>query len=73
MEPIKGGTLFNLPEDIKSKFEDEGMSLVEAALRFAASPENVKVVLSGMGNIEQMKENCEVFKPFKPLSEEEQE
>ena len=73
MEPIKGGTLFNLPDDIKSKFEDEGMSLVEAALRFAATPKNVTVVLSGVGNIEQMKENCEVLKPFKPLSEEEQD
>ena len=73
MEPIKGGTLFNLPDDIKEKFENEGMTLVEAALRFAGSPENVSVVLSGMGNIEQMKENCEVFKPFKPLNEEEQD
>ena len=73
MEPIKGGTLFNLPDDIKAQFEDEGMSLVEAALRFAATPKNVTVVLSGMGNIEQMKENCEVFKPFKPLNEDEQD
>ena len=73
MEPVKGGTLFNLPDDIKAKFEDEGMSLVEAALRFAGTPKNVSVVLSGMGNIEQMKENCKIFKPFKPLSEEEQD
>ena len=64
MEPIKGGTLFNLPDNIKEKFQDKGMTLVEAALRFAGSHENVKVVLSGVGNIEQMKENCEVFKPF---------
>lgn len=73
MEPIKGGTLFNLPEDVKAKFEENDMSLVEAALRFAGTPKNVKVVLSGMGNIEQMKENCEVFKPFAPVSEEEEE
>lgn len=73
MEPIKGGTLFNLPDHIKEKFEAKGMSLVEGALRFAASHENVKVVLSGMGNIEQMIENCEVFKPFKPLNDEENE
>ena len=72
MEPIKGGTLYNLPEDIKEKFENEGMTLVEAALRFAGSHENVKVVLSGVGNLEQMKENCEVFKPFEPMSEEEE-
>ena len=73
MEPIKGGTLFNLPEDIKEKFEAKGMSLVEAALRFAGSHKNVKVVLSGVGNIGQMKENCEVFKPFKPVSDDEAE
>ena len=72
MEPIKGGTLYNLPDDIKEKFEKEGMTLVEAALRFAGSHENVKVVLSGVGNLEQMKENCEVFKPFEPMSEEEE-
>ena len=73
MEPIKGGTLYNLPDTIKEKFQDNGMTLVEAALRFAGSPENVKVVLSGVGNLEQMKENCEVFKPFEPMSEEENE
>ena len=49
------------------------MTLVEAALRFAGSHENVKVVLSGVGNLEQMKENCEVFKPFEPMNEEENE
>ena len=73
MEPIKGGTLYNLPDTIKEKFQTEGMTLVEAALRFAGSHENVKVVLSGVGNLEQMKENCEVFKPFEPMSEEENE
>lgn len=73
MEPIKGGTLFNLPDDIKEKFEKEGMSLIEAALRFAGSFKNVSVVLSGVGNIQQMKENCEVFKPFKAMSDEEKD
>ena len=73
MEPIKGGTLTNLPQDIEEKFQERNMSLVEGALRFAGSPKNVKVVLSGMGNIQQMKENCEVFKPFNPVSNEEKE
>ena len=73
MEPIKGGTLFNLPDNIKDEFKafNPNMSLVEWALRFAATPKNVKVILSGMGNIDQMKENCEIFKPFKPLDGEE--
>ena len=75
MEPIKGGTLCNLPKDIEDEFKafNPDMSLVEWALRFAATPKNVKVILSGMGNMEQMKENCEIFKPFKPLNEEEKE
>ena len=73
MEPIKGGTLFNLPNDIKEKFEKEGMTLVEAALRFAGSHENVKVVLSGVGNVHEYIVCYEVFKPFEPMNEEENE
>lgn len=73
MEPIKGGTLFNLPDNIKDEFKsfNPDMSLVEWALRFAATPKNVKVILSGMGNMEQMKENCEIFKQFKALNDDE--
>ena len=73
MEPIKGGTLFNLPDSIKDEFKafNPEMSLVEWALRFAATPKNVKVILSGMNNLEQMKENCEIFKPFEALNDEE--
>ena len=73
MEPLKGGTLFDLPAHIKEKFNENGMSLVEAALRFAGSPKNVTVVLSGVGNIEMMKENCKVFNPFNPIDEEEKD
>ena len=64
MEPIKGGTLYNLPDTIKEKFQDNGMTLVEAALRFAGSHENVKVVLSGMSTEEQLKDNLDTFVNF---------
>lgn len=75
MEPIKGGTLADFPESIMDEFNkfNKDVSPVEWALRFAASHKNVKVVLSGMGNIEQMEENCSYFKPFKPLSQEEKD
>ena len=75
MEPIKGGTLVEFPEDIMNQFKeyDSETKPLEWALRFAASPKNVKVVLSGMANMEQMEENCKVFKPFKPISEEDKE
>lgn len=59
MEPLKGGQLANLPESITSKFDVDGLGLspVERAFRWAANFENVKVILSGMSTLEQMKEN----------------
>ncbi len=73
MEPIKGGTLSDLPEDIKQEFlkYNPNRSLVEWALGFASSFKNVKIVLSGMKNLKQMKENCEFFKKIKPLNNDE--
>ncbi len=75
MEPIKGGTLVNIAESVKDQFQkyDDSQSIAQWALRFAGSQENVSVVLSGMGNIMEMKENCQTFKDFKQLNQEEQE
>ena len=52
MEPVKGGTLVNLPE--KAAKELKNISPAELAIRFAASFPNVAMVLSGMSNMEQM-------------------
>ncbi len=73
MEPIKGGTLSQLPPDIENEFKkfNPDISLVEWALRFASSFKNVKIILSGMNNLKQMKENCKIFKPIEPLNEDE--
>lgn len=69
MEPIKGGTLVNVADSVKKQFEEySDNSIADWALRFAASQENVSVVLSGMSNLEQMKENCETFKNFKEIT-----
>ncbi len=69
MEPVKGGTLVNVADNIKKQFEDySDKSIVDWSLRFAASQENVTVVLSGMSNLEQMKENCETFKNFEKIT-----
>ena len=71
MEPIKGGTLLNVTDDVKMQFDDySDNSIADLALRFAASQENVTVVLSGMGNLEQMKENCETFRNFERITPE---
>lgn len=74
MEPIKGGTLVNLPEEADKILKElNGGSNASYALRFAASNENVRVVLSGMSSFEQMVDNVETMKDFKPLTDEERE
>ena len=73
MEPIKGGTLVNISDSLQEEFikYDNTQTLSKWALRFAGSQENVSVVLSGMGNLKQMKENCKTFKDFKKLNQTE--
>lgn len=73
MEPIKGGGLVNLLEEAKKVFDnlDEDLSYASYALRFAASQEGVYKVLSGMSQLEQMKDNISFMKDFKPLNEKE--
>lgn len=75
MEPIKGGSLANPPENVASilKEKNPDTSYAEWALRFAGSLEGILTVLSGMSNIEQMEENLSFMTNFKALDEEEKE
>lgn len=73
MEPVKGGSLVNLPDDAKAVFDslDSSLSYASYAIRFAAGFDNVMTVLSGMSSIEQMRDNLSFMTDFKPLDEAE--
>ena len=72
MEPVKGGSLVNLPEEAKKVLDDlHGGSPASYAIRFAAGFPGMMMVLSGMSNLEQMKDNLSYMRDFKPLNETE--
>lgn len=74
MEPVKGGSLADPPEEIGRMFQAyrPEMSAASWAVRFAASLDGLITVLSGMSNTEQMEDNLSYMKKFQPLNEEEQ-
>lgn len=73
MEPIKGGKLAGFNKDIENIFKDYSSSSIASwALRWVGSLPGVKVILSGMNEMEQMIDNLETFNDFKPLEKEEQ-
>ena len=75
MEPVKGGTLVNVGPEIEKIFKscNPSASTASWAIRFAASPENVAIVLSGMSNMEQVEDNTSYMKDFVPLNDKEKE
>ena len=73
MEPVRGGLLANVNEAaaklLKEKRPD--MSIASWALRYVAYFPNIKVILSGMSNLEQLTDNIKTFTNYQELSSEE--
>lgn len=73
MEPVRGGKLAKLDENNEAKLKElrPNESIPAWAFRFLQGLPNVQMVLSGMSNMEQMKDNVKTFAEQKPLSKEE--
>jgi predicted aldo/keto reductase-like oxidoreductase len=69
MEPVKGGALATLPENAGALLTQG--SPASYALRYAASFENVIMVLSGMSSMDQVLDNIATMREFMPLTEAE--
>lgn len=73
MEPVRGGRLAKLSdvEEAKLKVLRPEDSIASWGFRFLQALPNVKMVLSGMSNMEQMMDNVKTFSEDKPLTAEE--
>lgn len=73
MEPLRGGRLAKLSQEDEEKLKalrpDE--TIPAWAFRFLQSIPQVTMVLSGMSNMEQLKENIRTFQEEKPLTDQE--
>ncbi|MBE6600978.1 MAG: aldo/keto reductase [Ruminococcaceae bacterium] len=73
MEPVKGGTLAKVPPRVEALLTDAhpDWSMASWAIRFAATQENVFMVLSGMSDMTQLQDNIGYMADFVPLNEKE--
>lgn len=75
MEPLRGGALANVNEDIRSQLAAANASDSPARWAFCwvGSHPNVLTALSGMNRMEHLEENIQTFSPLQPCSPAEEE
>lgn len=74
MEPVRGGFLANPPEAAKKEmtdFDGGKGSPASWALRWCMNHDNMKIILSGMSNLEQVKDNLATFSTGRKLTADE--
>lgn len=74
MEPVKGGSLAKVPQEAELllRHANPNASVPSWAIRYAASLDQVMMVLSGMSTMEQLEDNAGYMKDFRPLNPEEE-
>lgn len=74
MEPLRGGKLASLSEKGTAEIRKiRDVSPIETSFRFLQAIPQVETILSGMSNMDQLRQNIEIFSEEKPLSNEEAE
>ena len=73
MEPLLGGRLASLPDNLAALLKKERPDdpIAKWAFRYAGTPEGVLTVLSGMTYMEHLRENIATYSPLEPITEEE--
>lgn len=73
MEPLLGGRLSNVPQNVSRlmKEREPDLSIASWAFRFVGSYPRILTILSGMTYREHLEDNIKTFTGFKPLTEEE--
>ena len=73
MEPLLGGRLSNLPDNIMARLKQQEpeRSVASWAFRFAGTYPEVLTVLSGMTRMEHLQDNLRTYSPLDPLTDKE--